>query len=76
MPMHTLIPKDVLKEMDWEFGAAGLDNADNYRAYRRKDRLLFDEFNEASKGGCCGSYESSIIDDNHDTWIVGCNYGH
>lgn len=70
------IPKDVLEAIEYEVGRAGLEYADNYRAYRRKDGYMRDEFIAARKNGCCGFYEVSIIDVAGDHWIVGCNHGH
>lgn len=70
------IPADVLEAMRYEFGRAGLEYDDNYRAYRRKDGLGFEEFTTKRESGCCGSYEVGIIDDSGDAWIVGCNHGH
>jgi hypothetical protein len=70
------IPEDVLRELRYEIGRADLDCANNYRAYRCKDSHLYDEWMAARKRGCCGFYETSIVDDNGDRWMVGCNYGH
>lgn len=74
--MINVLPQDVIESLRYEIGRAGLEYADNYRAYRRKDHLHYDEFIARRKRGCCGSYEVDIIDENGDHWIVGCNHGH
>jgi len=70
------IPADVLEAMRYEFGRAGLEYDDNYRAYRHRDWLGYDDFIAKRKSGCCGSYEVGIIDDAGEPWTVGCNHGH
>ena len=70
------IPVDVMEALDYEVARAGLEYVDNYRAYRYKDSFGYDEFIASRKRGCCGFFETTIVDENHDTWMVGCNYGH
>lgn len=74
--MSFEIPADVLDELRYEIGRNDLEYADNYRAYRRKDAFGYDEFIAKRKRGCCGSFETSIVDEAGDEWMVGCNYGH
>jgi hypothetical protein len=73
--MFEQVPDEVWKDLEYEVRREDLDYADNYRAYRYKDRLHFDDFVKAEKNGCCGTF-SSHTTVNGDKWIISCNYGH
>ena len=73
---HCGLPKEVLYELDYEIARADLDYHDNYRGYRFKDNYLFEEYKRRAESGCCGVFETQVILENGDKWIVGCNYGH
>jgi hypothetical protein len=70
------LPADVLRELRYEIARAELEYDDNYRAYRARDNHMREDFTKIRRDGCCGSFETSIVDDAGDKWIVGCNYGH
>jgi len=70
------LPEEVWRELQYEIAKAGLEYADNWRAYRYKDKYLFKEYLEQANKGCCGVFESYVYDDEGNKWIVGCNYGH
>lgn len=74
--MFDKIPTDVIEALEYEIARAGLEYVDNYRAYRRSDGFLKEEFEKARERGCCGCYEVGVVAENGAHWIVGCNYGH
>jgi hypothetical protein len=70
------IPQEIIDTINYEVAHYELDCADNYRAYRHKDNLGFEDYRDTRNEGCCGFYDSDYVDDNGDTWTIGCNYGH
>ena len=73
--MKHLLPAGVLELIEYDVYSIGLENADNFRAFRFKDDFLFEEYVKAGKRGCCGAYYGSITYEG-DIWYIGCNYGH
>ena len=69
------IPEQVWKDLQYEIAKNDLEYADNYRAYRYKDKLFYDEYCYWDDRGCCGVFRSHTIVDG-DKWIIACNYGH
>lgn len=69
------IPKQVWEDLEYEIIKNDLEYADNFRAYRYKDKLFFDEFMYHENNGCCGVFHSHTII-NGEKWIIACNYGH
>lgn len=70
------VPQEVWACLEYEILRAELEYADNLRAYRHKDQHLLTEFREAERCGCCGVFETSVVDDDGQKWVVACNYGH
>jgi hypothetical protein len=70
------LPEEVVAAIDYEVGRHDLEYADTYRGYRVGDIDGENEFDRSRDAGCCGSFESNVILENGDKWIIGCNYGH
>ncbi len=69
------IPQEVWDDLRYEIARNGLENADNFRAYRMRGHLGYEAYLNARNTGCCGFFESSTMVDG-EKWIIGCNYGH
>lgn len=69
------VPLQVWEDLRYEIARSELECADNFRAYRHKDKKFFNQFMEAKDKGCCGCFESNTLVDG-EKWIIGCNYGH
>jgi len=70
-----IIPEEVFDDLRYEIARNGLDNADNFRAYRYADKYGYEQFLEKYNNGCCGSFQSHTKVAG-EKWIIGCNYGH
>lgn len=70
------IPKHIKNEIYILVEREGLEDVDNYRAFRIKDLLGHAEYVKAYERGCCGFKDRIIYDKFGDQWVIGCNYGH
>ena len=70
------IPDEVLEAIHYEVERAGLEYADNYRAYRLRDDFLRTHFRKREARGCCGFFKTTYRDTHGDKWVIACNYGH
>ena len=75
MKNREKVPQGVWEALEYEIARDGMECDDNWRAYRVSDDFLFEEFVDADKRGCCGSFQTTVTVGG-DKWIVGCNYGH
>ena len=53
-----------------------LECVDNFRFADAADAEEVNRFEEASRMGCCGSYDGEEIHPNGKKILIGCNYGH
>jgi hypothetical protein len=72
-----IVPKEVVDALTDLIEEQGLDCADNHRfAHADGGMAGMDEYEDAARKGCCGSFEQQVIDNAGRKWYVGCNYGH
>ncbi len=71
----TQVPEAVWTALSDLVEEHDLECADNFRAYRVADNYSKDEYEQAEREGCCGSFEDTVNIDSEE-WVVGCNYGH
>jgi hypothetical protein len=72
---YTEIPEEVWEDLRYEINRNNLEFADNFRAYRLKDGLFYEDWMEKVSKGCCGFFETFTVVKG-ETWVLGCNYGH
>lgn len=74
--MYTQLPKEIIDAINDAVEDGDMEYADNYRAYRHKDGLHQEDYDETYRHGCCGYFDTDFVDSHGDTWTIGCNYGH
>ena len=70
------VPSEVKAALDAFVEDDGLEYADNYRYALVSDPTSVSDFEDASARGCCGCFETTVLDNQGREWMVGCNYGH